>query len=395
MGGAGRARPRVPAVRTRGGRWAREETDADDGAAPRRRRPCLAALAVLTLAFSGTGCGHGSGRHDAGAHRDHPPGHPAHGKAAAGNVASPHVASPHGSHGPPPIAVRVTHVTGSVTELGTQDTLHQGATLPAGSVLETGSDGAITLDWRLGGHVAVGADSRVRVGGEAPAELVVGRGGVRAVLAPTGNSARPPLRIGTPAGTVVIGGTGDVWVEVLADGTSWIAVLGGQCAVQQGGADADGQPVAHPFVAGQAVRFGPGDRPPGSPSTAPGRLEAAGAQGAALAAKARARSAAARKHALLTTATALEAVVGSLEQARAESLKLEAAQRAVARTDANKARALLGRLVASGQTRERQSMLVRTRWERLEAEAMAAGVSGDGDPVGPRRARVRAALGLP
>ena len=36
-----------------------------------------------------------------------------------------------------------------------------------------------------------------------------------ASLPPVGSSPRPPLRLGTPAGTVEIGGSGEIWITAL------------------------------------------------------------------------------------------------------------------------------------------------------------------------------------
>ncbi|MEM9067446.1 MAG: hypothetical protein AAGE52_03040, partial [Myxococcota bacterium] len=120
--------------------------------------------------------------------------------------------------------VRIVRVGGGAGPLRPGQTLDANATLSAG-VSE------IVMDLRDGARVELLPGSRARLGEEAPAQMLLAEGHLHAILPPMGNSPRPPLRIGTAAGTVEIGGSGDVWVTARPDGTAWVAVLGGRAAV--------------------------------------------------------------------------------------------------------------------------------------------------------------------
>ena len=77
------------------------------------------------------------------------------------------------------------------------------------------------------------------VGDLAPAHIVLARGGAHAQLAPMGGSQRPPLRVGTPSGTLDLGRSGEALVWVRADGAATVLQLAGMGRVLTGALLAD------------------------------------------------------------------------------------------------------------------------------------------------------------
>jgi len=76
-------------------------------------------------------------------------------------------------------------------------------------VLEVAADAEpLVLDLRDGARITLDPKTRAALGEEAPAQLYLAKGALHAQLPPMGGSSRPTLRIGTPAGTLALEGSG-------------------------------------------------------------------------------------------------------------------------------------------------------------------------------------------
>ena len=265
--------------------------------------------------------------------------------------------------------------------------LRPGQTLDATATLSTGAE-RLVLDLREGARVELEPGSLARLGEEAPAELLLARGHVHAVLPPVGNSPRPPLRIGTPAGTVEIGGSGDLWITVRSDGTAWVALLGGRASVLTGETDeATGTERRLDLTPARAVVVG---RTLEEPTEGPTTLAAARAMGVALAEGA---EEAELEDALAAAVGALDAALDTLAAERQRGQEVQRRHRAAVSAMDPRAATIMQELVAHGRALDAARDLLLTRFERARAIALLASGEG-GDPTAVRRPRVRAALGL-
>ncbi|MBX3249859.1 MAG: hypothetical protein KF901_21960 [Myxococcales bacterium] len=119
----------------------------------------------------------------------------------------------------------------------------------------------LDVDLREGARISLEPHARVQIGEEAPAQIFVGVGLVRATLPPEGGSARPPLRIGSLDGTVEIGGSADVWVAANAAGQTWVAVVQGRASATS--TTAEGEDHTLELGPGQSVVLGQDAPSPG------------------------------------------------------------------------------------------------------------------------------------
>lgn len=278
----------------------------------------------------------------------------------------------------------------------------RGEPLEPGSAVRTGSEGSLAVDFRTGARAELGPSSHAVLGDESEAELFVARGRVRGLLPPAGNSPRPPLRLATPAGTVEIPGSGDVWVVTLTDGSAHVAVLAGRATVTSGAihAPSDGAEVLvrRTLAAGEAGSVGALSGPD---EDGPGDGPANEAEAKAWAAKLRdgAPSAAPKR-----LGTELEAQLARLDE-RVEALaaelergqRIEAAHRTAVAEGADQAGALQQDLVEHSQARFRLRSIVLARWERVRALASLLAGAADAGPeadLAARATRVRRVLGF-
>ncbi len=289
-------------------------------------------------------------------------------------------ASPHGDHPPsghnPHAPTAAEEPPLAQVAAGAQ----RGRAIDATAVLQAGTE-AISLDLRDGARVEVLATSRVRLGEEASAQLFLGQGAVHVVLPPMGSSPRPPMRVGTPAGTLVVGGSGDAWVLALPDGAVWFAVTGGRAEVTDlASAPEDNNPRRIPLVAGRALVAGA--EVSDGPST---EAEARAALATLANGVTGSPSAERMPNAMASLTTALEEAEASWRRGEA----LQAAHREAAGTEA--AQETLAALVAFGQETERVRSALLFRYEVARSLALRL---GDEQNVAFLRPRVRAALRL-
>jgi hypothetical protein len=246
-----------------------------------------------------------------------------------------------------------------------------GDTLLPGRAVESG-ERSLILDFERGGRIEVDPGARFARSDASPMGVVLGEGGLHAVLPPGGGSARPSLRIATPSGTVEIAGSGELFVRVLPDGTAWVAQLAGLADVFPGGL-ADGRVVVRRLTAGRSLVVG---QSAGAPVGGPKSLAAARTAAARLVRGAHRPSAdalAARKEAARSAVT--DAVRGFDEElGRGHELRRQHRE-AVAERSPN-AMEIQSQVVVHSQAmlRVRQSALI--AWEKASAISLHAGDGG-------------------
>ncbi len=277
---------------------------------------------------------------------------------------------------PPPLArvVRVENLQ--------ESTFRAGQRLGDTATIESGAS-ALVLDLREGGRVTLQPETTARVGSEAPAQVILASGVLHAELPPEGGSARPPLRVGTPSGSVVIEGSGEVWVAANAAASTFVAALSGR--IDAVAFDDAGELRTITLQPGQSLVLGAAE-----PSDGPRDADAARA-----ACRLVIESASPTLPAN-DLETALARLLPDLEAAEAEARRGEELQGGV-RPDpgSSEAAARQRALVEHGRALilRRRSLL--TRFEILRARALRAARDGeDPDPSAQQRPRVRAALGL-
>ncbi|HJK89905.1 MAG TPA: hypothetical protein RMH85_00795 [Polyangiaceae bacterium LLY-WYZ-15_(1-7)] len=261
---------------------------------------------------------------------------------------------------------------------GTPRPFRRGQGLGPTATLRTGAE-ELVLDLRDGGRVELAPHAIARLGDEAPAQLFLGAGQLYASLPPVGSSPRPPLRLGTPAGTVEIGGSGEIWITALPTGSVWVGVLGGRAVAHPAGAEEPVEILAGRsyVLGGEAPTDGPDDRvtaaqlgtqlieqssPANAPDTIPPALEA------------------------------LDAALSRVEAVRREGEALTDRHREAVAAGSDEARAIQRELIEHSRTLGRVRRALLGAYETARARALWAQASPD--PTAQRRPRIRAALGL-
>ncbi|MEO0326633.1 MAG: hypothetical protein AAF447_27055, partial [Myxococcota bacterium] len=137
--------------------------------------------------------------------------------------------------------------------------LRAGRRLARGAVLATGP-GEVVVDLGRAGRVTLGPESLARFDGPEPAVVLLARGQAHAARPPQGNGPRTPLRLGTPAGTLVLESSGEAFVLALADGRGWVAQLAGLGRARTGAeateAESAGRPATVELTPGRALVLG-------------------------------------------------------------------------------------------------------------------------------------------
>ena len=147
---------------------------------------------------------------------------------------------------------RVHEIVGTVTRVRDNSHVEARATLNALEWFDTGTDGRVVFDFPEEGRVIVYPGSRFQLGDDRSMQLILATGAVEGTLVPIGNSPRSPLRIATLRSTTEITGSGDVFVQTSADGSSTTTtVLLGEISMHTGTREAGGRPVATRVHAGQ------------------------------------------------------------------------------------------------------------------------------------------------
>lgn len=262
----------------------------------------------------------------------------------------------------------------------------RGRTIEA-ETLEVAADAEpLVLDLRDGARVTLEPGTRAAIGEEAPAEVYLARGALHGQLPPMGGSSRPELRVGTPAGTLVIAASGESYVMVAPDGRALFAQLAGMGRVYDGGLDDEGRPSAVPLRPGRSLVGGATDATEGVGNVTAARalrvgfLEGGGGDEP---------PAGALDRRLEELSAFLDAVAE--ERSRGQEIQR---QRVLASQagDSERGAELQRELIAHSQVVSRQRSALRARWERARSLALLTGP--EPDPAEAIRPRVRTLLGL-
>jgi hypothetical protein len=270
---------------------------------------------------------------------------------------------------------RIAHVRGTVTL--DDAAASQGGTFAPETILTTGSGGSATVDLVREMRVEIGPGARVERGSLRDGEIFLHMGALRGALPPIGGGARPALRIGTPAGSVVLAGAGDILVAALPSGDTWVAAFAGAVAVSRNeveGDEAERRLVVVTLLEGHAVLLGRSAI--AEPTEAPERLEAGWSTARTLMrespplgpAEVRALEASARAR--------YDESLGWLEAELERGEALADEQRRAASTDPPRARELTREIVAHSQRRVRLKEIALCRLEQLAAASGFGGTGG-------------------
>ena len=288
--------------------------------------------------------------------------------------------------------VRVGRLEGEVRVNGEE--VAAGAGVPPGARITTGEGARAVLDRRGGGRLELGPGTVAVLDRAAELELVVARGRARGIMPPEGNTRRPPLRIGGPAASAEIGGSGDVWLEVAPDGRTWVATLSGRADVDRGALDDDGHPVRRTLGPGRAVLVA--DELPEESGAGPAREQEAPAAAAEALGEPRDPDVASLTGAYVEAGAELREVLDRIEAEAQEGDRLAQRHRTTAGLSRESARQVQRELVAHSQRVLRLRTAMLTRWERVHALAVALELAGgepDPDPSSFRD-RVLRAMGV-
>lgn len=244
----------------------------------------------------------------------------------------------------------------------------------APEILTTGVDSLVAIDLVREVRVEVGPETEVRRGAAHEAELFVYRGVLRATLPPLGGGSRPSLRIGTPAGSVVLPSAGDALIAVLPSGDTWIAAFAGAAVLSRGeveGEAGERRTAGSRLLEGRAMLLGRSEI--AETTDAPDRLEFGWAAAAQLIAGTPRASSAARTAAAEAAGARFDEAAGWLAAEFEAGGSLADQQRALMETDPTAARELTRDIVTHTQRVIRLKAIVLGRYEQAAAAAGGAG----------------------
>ncbi len=200
-----------------------------------------------------------------------------------------------------------------------------------------------------------------------------------------GGSSRPSLRIGAPAGTLVLDASGESYVVVAPDGRTLFAQLSGLGRVYDGALDDQERPAAIPLRPGRSLVGGATDTTEGV-----GNIELARALRTGFV---EAGDDEPPSRTLDRRIEALSAFLDSVAEERTRGHEIQR-QRVLAAQDGDAERGaeLQRQLIAHSQVVSRQRAALRALWERARAVALL--VEPEPDPSEELRSRVRTLLGL-
>jgi len=243
-----------------------------------------------------------------------------------------------------------------------------------GELLETDEHAHVAVDLVREVRVEIGAGAELRRGAVGEAELFLHRGTLRGTLPPVGGGSRPPLRVGTPAGTVVVPGAGDVLIAALPSGDTWVAVFSGAAVLSRGefqGEAGERRTEGTRLLEGSAALLG--RTAVAEPTEAPERVEAGWAAAGQLIEAAPGITGASRRGAAEAAGARFDEAAAWLVAERTLGRTLADQQRSLMETDPEGARALTRDIVAHSQRLIRLKVIVLGRYEQAAAAAGAAG----------------------
>lgn len=243
----------------------------------------------------------------------------------------------------------------------------------------------LVIDLRDGARLTLDPGSRAALGEEAPAQVFLAEGAIHAQLPPMGGSSRPTLRLGTPAGTLALEGSGETYLVVAPDGRVLYAQLAGMGRVYDGELDEEGRPSVISLRPGSSLVGGASDP-----------TEGVGQVGAARGLRSGFEEAGATElpeGSVQPKIEWLNAFAESVEEERTRGQEIQR-QRVLASQAGNTERGaeLQRELIAHSQVVSRQRAALRARWERVRSLALLVGA--EPDPSEAVRGQVRRLLGL-
>lgn len=300
-------------------------------------------------------------------------------------------------HGPRPEQppARFGRVSGVVTVEGAQ--ARAGMAVEAERTVEVPANGSAVLQLRDGARLELDAGSVARVVDEGPTQLILVRGRVFASQPPSGNTARPPLRIATPGATLEIGGAGEIYASTFENGSTWVTTLEGNSTATSGEADNRRRLRVADVVEGQAVAVA---GRVADPTEGPGRLAAARAAAGALAAGEGMNEAdtEAAGRAFAQELERLDQSLRWLETETRNGSELTTQHRAAVQAgNREEAQRLQRELVGHSQELYRLRQIARARWDRARAQHLWLGLLDAApaeDPIAARHDRVAGLLGF-
>lgn len=274
-----------------------------------------------------------------------------------------------------------------VARVGAEGPVAVGDTFEAGEIVDTGAQ-SVSLQFERGARVEVERDARLARSAASATGIALGEGALHALLLPEGGSARPALHVGVPRGTVEIGGSGELFIAALPDGTALVVALQGFGEVRSGALDAEGRLVTTRVVAGHSVVVGTDEA---TVADGPTSLDDAHRAAARLARSHRG-SDATRDAQRTALAEALAARLGEYERESRRGDELRAQHRAAvaAKRDAADRLALQRTIVGHAQALLRARRAVQSTFE--QAEALATVGEGGAAWLEPLRASAAPAL---
>lgn len=274
-------------------------------------------------------------------------------------------------------------------------TIVPGQPLEAGEFLAVRGEGRADVDLAEGGRIVLGRDTEVRIGDGGPAQVILLRGALHALVPPGPGGPRPPLRVACPAASVDLGGSGEFFVLSHASGGAWVASLAGMTTVTTGEVDARRRlrvvelPPARSLTIASRMA---------EPADGPTRLDEAHAMAATVFGDAAPVDAARARRDLLDAAARLDEATLWLETETRAGRDLTTNHREAVRAGrAEDAMRLQRELVTHAQRLHALRQVVAARWERLLAgELQLARLPGAPrtDLVASRRDRVGSLLGF-
>jgi hypothetical protein len=353
-------------------------------------------LGVATVT-SVLGCGEEErgGGAGGGGHRGHASGGTASGTSPRRHGSDIARGTPAEEHGTAPdrAPARVARFTGEVAR--SRGPLDEGADLERGDGLVVRGDGSADVDLRDGGRVSLDRDTEIRIGDGGPAQIVLVRGALHAVVPPGPAGPRPPLRIATPSASVDLAGSGELYVIAHASGATWVVGLGGLTTVVTGEVDGRRRLRVVELVPSRAVLVA---ARMAEPTDGPARLDEARTAAAALLESAAPLEAERATRDLGELATRLDESLLWLETEGRRGRDLTTQHRAaVSEGDSERSMRLQRDLVGHAQQLHALRQIATARWERLSAAttqlARLPGASAS-DLADTRRDRALSLLGL-
>lgn len=267
--------------------------------------------------------------------------------------------------------------------------------LEAGDSLIVRGPGRADVDLGEGGRVVLDGDTEVRVGDGGPAQIVLVRGALHALVPAGPAGPRPPLRVATPAASIDLGGSGEFFVIAHASGGAWVASLAGLTTVSTGEADARRRLRTVELPPGRALLIASRIA---EPTEGPTRLDDARPIAALIFEPSAVLDAARAQRDLTESARRLDESLLWLETETRRGLELTAAHRESVRTGRTDDGMRLQReLVTHAQQLYSLRQVATARWERLHAGALQLGRlpgASATDLAQSRLDRVESLLGL-